>query len=331
VINRREFIWLLGGGALSWTSALRAQQSGQVRRVGMLLGVSATPYTTGVVDKFRAELKALGWIEDSNLKIAFRWSDNDTAKAQIFAKELVAMQPDLLIGHTDSSVAALRQETTTIPIVFITVSDPIGLGFVTSISHPGGNATGFINFEPSFGGKWLEILKETAPDVKRVAVIYNPATAPRAGLTYLPAVQAAAERYQIKVVSAHVRSESDIEAVLSDLGREPGGGLVVVPDNFITGRTPLMVSLLARYRLPAVHPYPYFPAGGGLMCYGVDPLDNFRKLPTYVDRVLRGERPQNLPVQLPTTFRSIINVKTAKALGLTVPPTVLVRADEVIE
>ena len=162
-MRRRKFIGLLGGGALSWASALRAQQSGQVRRVGMLLGVSATPYTTGVVDKFRAELKALGWIEDSNLKIDFRWSDNDTAKAQVFANELAAMQPDLLIGHTDSSVAALRQQTTTIPIVFITVSDPIGLGFVTSISHPGGNATGFVNFEPSFGGKWLEILKETAP------------------------------------------------------------------------------------------------------------------------------------------------------------------------
>jgi putative ABC transport system substrate-binding protein len=295
------------------------------------LGVSATPYTTGVVDKFRAELKALGWIEGSNLQIDFRWSDNDTAKAGIFAKELAAMQPALLIGHTDSSVAALRQETTTVPIVFITVSDPIGLGFVRSISHPGGNATGFINFEPSFGGKWLEILREIAPNLKRVAVIYNPATAPRAGLTYLPAVQAAAQRFQIEVVDALVRSEHDIEEVLRNLGREPDGGLVVVPDNFITGRTPLMISLLARYRLPAVHPYPYFPAGGGLMCYGVDPIDNFRKLPTYVDRILRGERPESLPVQLPTTFRLIINLKTAKALGLDVAPSLLARADEVIE
>jgi putative ABC transport system substrate-binding protein len=319
-MRRREFIGLLGSAALGWANALRAQQSGRVRRVGMLLGVSAIPYTIGVVDKFSDELKALGWIEDSNLRIDFRWSDNDAAKAQNFAKELVAMQPDLLIGHTDSSVAALRQESSTIHIVFITVSDPIGLGFVKSLSRPGGNATGFINFEPSFGGKWLEILKEIAPNIKRVGVIYNPATAPRAGLTYLPAVQTAAQNYQVEVVSANVRSESEIDAVLSDLGREPGGGLVVVLDNFITGRTSLMVSLLARYRLPAVHPYPYFPAGGGLMCYGVDPVDNFRKLPTYVDRVLRGESPQNLPVQLPTTFRLVINVKTAKALGLTVPP-----------
>ena len=295
------------------------------------MGIKEGPYPLSVLAQFRARLRELGWTEGSNLHIDVFWSDSNIDKARELAQALIDLKPDLLVGHTDSSVIALLEKTRSIPIVFVTVSDPIALGFVKSLSHPGGSATGFANFQPSLGGKWLDMLKEIAPQIRRSIMMYNPNTAPRAAEVYSPSLLAAWKTHEVLTEIIQVKEEGGIEATLTSLGREPGGGLIVVPDNFITDRTPLIISLCARFSLPAIHPYPYFPTGGGLLSYGIDPVDTFRKAPDYIDRILGGTKPQDLSVQLPTKFQLIINLKTAKTLGLAVPPTLTAIADRVIE
>ena len=329
-MHRRRFLSTALSAVLSVTPS-SAQNIRQVRRIGVLMGIKEAPYPLSVLAQFRARLRELGWIEESNLHIDVFWSDNSIDKARELAQAVLDLKPDLLVGHTDSSVIALLERTRSIPIVFVTVSDPIGLGFVKSLSHPGGSATGFVNFEPSLGGKWLDILKEIAPQVRRAVMIYNPKTAPRAAEVYSPSLLAAGKIREVVIEIIQIKEEEDIEKTLTSLGREPGSGLIVVPDNFVTDRTPLIISLCARYNLPAIHPYPYFPTAGGLLSYGIDPVDTFRKAPDYIDRILRGARPEELSVQLPTKFQLIINLKTSKAFGLTVPATLMAIADRVIE
>jgi putative ABC transport system substrate-binding protein len=329
-MRRRDSIRILAAAA-AWPFATRALTQEQRRTVAVLMGINESPYPRSVLATFEARLRELGWASDRNLDLTYRWSGNDIEKAKAYARELVAAKPDLIVGHTDSSTAALLAETTQIPIVFVTVSDPIELGFLSSLSAPGRNATGSINFEPSLGGKWFEILSDLAPDVRRVMMMYNPSTAPRAEAVYSPSLKAADSSRHVETVVRRIHEENDIERALAELGREPGGGLVITPDNFVTDRSPLVVSLLSKFSIPAIHPYPYFPRGGGLASYGVDPVDSFRKVAFYIDAIFRGAKPKDLPVQLPTKFQLIINLGTAKRLGLDVPPRMLATADQLID
>jgi len=314
---------------IAWPAT--ADQSGGPRRIGILMGVAADPYALGLLGEFRDRMRDAGWDEGRNLQVDYRWSDGDPAKAQEHAKDLVSLQPDLLIGHTDSAVAALRAETQEIPIVFVTVTDPVGRGFVGSLSRPGGNATGFSDDYPALGGKWLEMLKSVAPHVEWVAVLYDPKTAPRTEALYLPSLQKAAESLKVQTVVSLVQSDDDVRDVINRAGRQRASGLIVVEDSFFTSRTPLIAPFVARHRVPTIHPYSYYPSGGGLVSYGIDPAESFRLAPGYVDRIFNGEKPQDLPVQLPLKFELSINLKVAKELGLAVPATLLSTADKVIE
>jgi putative ABC transport system substrate-binding protein len=280
---------------------------------------------------FREELGKLGWIEGRNIRIDTRWmATGDVPSMQRFAKELIALQPDLIVTQSTPITATVLHETRTIPIVFALVADPIGSGFVANFAQPGGNLTGFVTMVPEMAGKWLELLKEIAPSVARVTLLFNPATA-----TYfeywLNPFKAAAVSFAVEAIAAPVHDRSELESVIADQARAPNGGLVVMPDTFTDTHRVEITSLAARYRLPAVYPYRQFTAVGGLLSYGDDLIDNFRRAPTYVDRILKGEKPSELPVQAPVKFELIINLKTAKALGLDVPPLLQQRADEVIE
>jgi putative tryptophan/tyrosine transport system substrate-binding protein len=331
-MKRREFITLLGGAA-TWPLAAGAQQPGQVRRVGVLMNGDATetPRQTELA-VFVQGLRQLGWTEGQNLRIDVRWAAADVDRMQAFAKELVSLRPDLIVGQTTPVVAALKRETTTIPIVFVGVSDPVGSGFVASLPRPGGNITGFINIESSLSGKWMEMLKDIAPRVTRAALMFNPETAPYFAY-YLQPFEAAARSYAVEPIAAPVRTAADIERVVASLGDQPDTGLVVMPDAFMATQRnyDLIISLAARYRVPTIYPYEKMVAAGGLVSYGTDNVDIFRGAATYVDRVLKGAKPADLPVQLPTKFELAVNLKTAKVLGLDVPATLLGRADEVIE
>jgi putative ABC transport system substrate-binding protein len=330
-VRRREFISLLGGAAATWPFAARAQQPGQVR-MGVLMGHAESDRTgQPFVAAFREGLQKLGWAEGGNIRIDIRWAPPGDAKLrERLAKELVALQPDLILSHSTPTTAALLEQTRTIPIVFATVSDPVGSGFVTSIPRPGGNVTGFTNIDPTTAGKWLELLKEIAPRVARVAFLFNPATAPYAEY-YLNPFRAAAPSFAVEVFAAPFSDKSELESVVTALAREPNGGLVVMTDSFTSVHRVEITALAARYHLPAVYPFRFFTELGGLLSYGVDLPDNFRRAASYVDRVLKGAKPSDLPVQGPVKFELVINLKTAKALGLTVPPALLARADEVIE
>jgi ABC-type uncharacterized transport system substrate-binding protein len=311
----------------------KVQQPGRMRRIGVLTTFSNNDaLAEGWLAAFRKGLDESGWSDGRNVKIDYRWAVGDADRLPVFAKELVGLQPDVIFAVTTPAVAALLRETRTLPIVFAQVSDPVGSGFVTSLARPGGNVTGFtnINIESSIGGKWLELVKEIAPAVRRVAMIYNPTTSPFAAY-YLRPFQAAGPAHGIQASAAAVHSDSDIENALDALAREPGGGLVVLPDTFTGMHRDQIVSLAARYRLPAVYPFRWFPEIGGLLSYGIDSDDMFRRAASYVDRILKAEKPADLPVQAPTKFEMVINLRTAKALGLTIPPTLLALADEVIE
>ncbi len=329
-MRRREFITLLGGAA-TWPLAARAQQGERMRRIGVLMAYAeSVPEAQAWVATFREGLQKLGWTEGRNIRIDIRWATGDRETIQRFAKELVALQPDLIVSPTTPSTAALLQQTRAIPIIFVLVADPIGSGFVASFPRPGGNATGFINFEPTIAGKWLELLKEIAPRVNRAAILFNPATAPYAEYFVNP-FKAAAASFVVAAITAPVRDTSELESVIAAQAREPNSGLMVMPDSFTTSRRVEIISLAARYRLPVIYPYREFAEVGGLLSYGLDRLDNFRRAATYADRILKGEKPSELPVQGPVKFELVINLKTAKALGLTVPTALLLRADEVIE
>jgi putative tryptophan/tyrosine transport system substrate-binding protein len=332
-MQRRKFITILGGAAAAWPLAVHAQQSGPMRRIGVLFGGSESdPQIVEGLAAFRAALAGLGWIEGRTVQVDVRYAAADVDHMRSFAKELIALQPDVLLGHTTGVIAALKRETKTIPIVFVIVSDPVGSGFVESLARPGGNITGFINIEASLSGKWIEILKEIQPRIARAALMFNPATA-----TYIAFYQqpfdAAARVSGIEPIAAPVRNAADIEHVFDQIGNRPDAGLVLPPDVFTTVRInlDLITSLAARTHLPTIYPYRYMVDAGGLISYGIDTVDLYRRAPVYVDRILKGARPADLPVQLPTKFEMAVNLKTAKALGIDIPATLLGGADAVIE
>jgi len=331
-IGRRELLVALGGAAAAWPLAARAQQGERVRRVGMLMGYPENDLEGQAhIEAFREQLQKLGWTEGRNIHINTRWvTSTDMELMRRFAQELVAQRPDVILSHITSTTAVLLQQTRTIPIVFVAVSDPIGSGFIASFPHPGGNVTGFVTIEGSLGGKWLELLKEIAPRVNRVAFLFNPATASYAEY-YLSTFKAAAASLAVETISAPVRDMSEFESVVVAQARAPDAGFIVMPDAFADVQRAEMTSLAARYGVPAVYPRRNFTEVGGLLSYGIDMTDNFRRAATYADRILKGEKPSELPVQAPVKFQLVINLKTAKALGLDVPATLLARADEVIE
>jgi putative ABC transport system substrate-binding protein len=331
-LGRREFITLLGGAAVAWPLTARAQQIDRMRRVGVLMGYAESDREAqAYVAAFREGLQKFGWTEGRSIRIDTRWATtNDAESRQRSAGELVALQPDLILSHGTPATATLLQRTRTIPIIFVNVSDPVGMGFVASFPRPGGNVTGFINMEPTLAGKWLELLKEIAPRVVRVALLFNPATAPYAKY-FLNPLKAAAASFGVEAIAAPVRDTSEFETVIAAQAREPNGGMIVMPDVFTTAHRMEITSLAARFRLPAVYPFRSFTEPGGLLSYGNDTPDNFRRAASYVDRILKGEKPSDLPVQAPIKYELVINLKTAKALGLDVPLPLQLRADEMIE
>jgi ABC-type uncharacterized transport system substrate-binding protein len=329
-MRRRDLITLLGGAA-AWPLAARAQQPAQMRRIGVLMMYAeSNAQGQAFVAAFREALGKLGWREGHNVRIDYRWATSDLESIQRFAKDLVALQPDLILSSSTPTTASLLQQTRTIPIIFANIVDPVGSGFVASLPRPGGNVTGFLNFEFSMGGKWLELLKEIAPRVTRVAAVFNPAAAPYAEI-YLSHFKAAAQSFGVEAVVAPVRNMSELEAVIASQVREPNGGLIPMPDGFMVAHRAEITSLAARYKLPAVYFFRAFPEAGGLLSYGNDIPDNYRRAATYVDRILKGEKPSGLPVQFPVKFELVINLKAAKELGLDVPLHLQQRADEVIE
>jgi putative ABC transport system substrate-binding protein len=330
-MSRRTFIIVLASAA-GWPFVVRAQQPDRVRRIGVLMGFAENdPQAHAMIAAFREGLQKLGWTDGRNTRTDIRWTTPaDAESRQLFAKELVALQPDLILSHTTPTTAALLQQTRTIPIIFATVSDPVGSGFVASFPRPGGNVTGFTLIEPTVAGKWVELLNEIAPRVNRVAFLFNPATATYADY-FLKPFKAAALSFAVEAIAAPVRDRSELESVVAAQAREPNGGLIVMPDSFTDAHRAEITSLAARYHLPAVYAYRFFTKLGGLLSYGVDLTNNFRRAAIYVDRILKGEKPADLPVQQPTRFELVINLKTAKALGLTVPQSLFARADEVID
>ena len=330
-MRRRKFITLLGGAVAAWPLIARAQQAGPVRVIGTLFDLTEnTPVAQSYITAFRDELAKLGWKEGSNLRIESRFSAGHTDELRTLAKQLVDLRPDAILGRGTAETIALARETQTIPIVFAAVSDPLGNGFAASLARPGGNITGFTNIESSMGGKWVELLKEIAPRTERVALLFNPTTAAPIQF-YLPSIQAAAQSLNIKVSHAPVHATDEIESIIAALARDPGSGLMAMPDTFIGANLELIVSLATSYRIPAVSFQPLFAKLGGLVSYGVDFTSLFRQAAGYIDRILKGAKPADLPIQLPTKLTLVINQKTAKALGLTVPLTLQASADEVIE
>jgi len=330
-MRRREFITLIGGAA-AWPLAARAQQSERVRRVGVLMGYAENDVEAQAwVAAFREGLQKLGWVEGRNMQFDTRWAWADVEAMQRFARELIALQPDVILSQLTPTTAALLQHTRTIPIVFAMVADPVGSGFVANLSRPGGQVTGFATMEGSLGGKWLELIKEVAPRITRVAVLFNPPTAATFAEYYLNSVKVSAASLGVEAIAAPVHDASELEPIVAAQAREPNSGLIVIPDAFTSGHRAHVTSLAARYQLPAVYPYRQFAELGGLLSYGFDRLDNWRGAAGYVDRILKGEKPADLPVQAPTKYELVLNLKTAKALGLDVPWILQQRADEVIE
>jgi putative ABC transport system substrate-binding protein len=329
-MRRREFVILLGGSAAAaWPLAAHAQQSNRLRVVGVLLAMAPDdPEAQLRVKAFEAGLRELGWTEGRNLRLEYRWAAGDAALLRKQATELVGLAPDLILATSTPVLAALRQENP-LPIVFVQVTDPIGSGFVPNLARPGGSLTGFTSFEFTIGSKWLEALKHVAPAVTRVALIFNPDTAPFAHMFWQP-VEDAAPSFDVEPMQAPVRDVGEIERTVAAFARQ-NGGLMVLPDVSTTNHRDLIIALAARHRLPAVYPYRYFATSGGLMSYGSDLADVYRRAASYVDRILKGAIPGDLPVQAPAKLEFVINLKTANALGLTVPPLWLGRADEVIE
>ena len=330
-MRRREFVTLIGGAAVAWPLASRAQQSGRLRRIGVLFGVAETDLEGHAWDAaFRKRLAELGWIDGRNVTVETRWNNGSLDRTKLFANELVRTSPDVLVAVTTPATAALQRETHTIPIVFTSVSDPVGSGFVASLRKPGGNITGFINMEASLSGKWIELMREIAPHVSRVAILFNPQTAPQAHY-YLETFRLAVTALSIESIEEPVHNTAEIEAVITMLGSEPGAGIVVMPETSTVVYRKTIISLAERYRIPTIYPLRVFVVDGGLISYGMNYPDMFREAASYVDRILRGEKPNELAVQLPTKFELIINLKTAKAIGLILPQTLVINADEVIE
>jgi putative ABC transport system substrate-binding protein len=330
-VNRRKLITLFGGTAAAWPLAARAQQPDRMRRIGVLMGrAQGDPEGQRQAVAFREGLAALGWLAGRNVTIEHRWHAGETARADAYAKELIELRPDVLVANTTPSLAAMQRQTSIISIVFIGVADPVGQGFVSNLAHPGGNITGFGLEEPSMGAKWVELLNEIRPGVTRPIILFNPETAPFAR-AFLPSVELAAKSAGLTLRIDEVRNDAEIEDALAAAAREQGAGLIVLPDAFLFGRRNRIIKVVGESKTPAVYAYRTCVVDGGLLAYGIDRVDLFRVAASYIDRILKGEKPADLPVQHPTKFELVINVKTAKAFGLEVPPTLLARADEVIE
>jgi putative ABC transport system substrate-binding protein len=328
-MRRRDFIAGLGTASLSGVA--RAQQQERVRRIGVLMAIAERDADSPArVAAFQQSLAKLGWTLGRNLWIDYRWAGGDMERARIAVPELLRLAPDAILADGTPALRAMRQATTSIPIVFTVVSEPVAAGFVASLAHPGGNITGFSNLEPGVGAKWLELLQQISPGVTRAALVFNPDTTP-VSQQQSGWAQAAAEKLGIAAVVLPVRNPVEIEAAVTMAGREPGGGLILPQDPFTVVHRHLIVELAARHRLPAIYAFRYFAAAGGLLSYGIDVVDQFRQAASYVDRILRGTNPADLPVQQPTKFELVINLKTAKTLGLTIPETLLATADEVIQ
>lgn len=334
-MRRREFMTLVGGAAtacpLSWPPAASAQ-SDAVRRISVLMGTAENdPAQRALVAAFTQALKELGWQDGRNIQIDYRWGAGDPEKIQIFARLVVEERPDLIVGHTTPVVAALKTQTSSIPIVFTQVSDPTGSHFVDSLARPGGNVTGFTNLEASMGTKLVELLKEVAPQTSRVALMFNPQTSPNGGSYFFKPVEAAAPLLKVQTIAAPVHNPAEIEVVMAQLSQVADTGLIVMPDIFVLAHRQEIIALAAQFHLPAVYTYRLFAASGGLMSYGTDLVDLFRRAASYVDRILKGEKPSDLPVQMPAKYELVINLKAARTLGLDIPMSVQQRADEVIE
>jgi putative tryptophan/tyrosine transport system substrate-binding protein len=328
-IKRREFIAALGC-AMVFPLAAIAQQPGAIRRVGALMNRTANdPEAPSFVGAFAQGLAELGWTIGRNVRVEYRWGANDAELDRRYAAELVALAPDVILAAGTLSVAALQRVTRTLPIVFVTVTDPVGAGLVDSLAQPGGNTTGFMLFEYSLSGKWLELLKQIAPGVTRVAVFRDPANPP--GATQFAAIQAVAQPLGVEITPVGVRDAGEIERAVTAFARLSNGGLIVTGSASASGYTEAIIKLAARHNLPAVYPNRFSILAGGLICYGPDRIDQYRRAAGYIDRILKGEKPADLPVQVPTKYEMVINLKTAKALGLEIPTSVLARADEVIE
>jgi putative ABC transport system substrate-binding protein len=330
MMRRRDFITLLGGATAAWPLAARAQQRERMRRIGYLSSFDENdPEAKLGYAAFKQALANLGWTDGRNLQMDLRWGAGDVNRIRALAQEVVGLQPDIILATSTPVTVAIQRETRTIPIVFASGSDPVASGLVERLDRPGGNVTGFATLEASLAGKWLELLSEIAPGLKRAAIMFNPDINPVS--IYMPSFEAAARSLKVVSITAPVRSDAEIETAIIALGREPGGGLVSLAGSFMLTHRARVILAAARNNVPAVYNMRDFARDGGLLSYGIDLVDSFRRAATYVDRILRGEKPGDLPVQFPTKFEMVANLKTAKALGLTVPQSLLLSADEVIE
>jgi putative tryptophan/tyrosine transport system substrate-binding protein len=326
--GRRQFITLLSGAVAAWPLAARAQQSERVLRIGVLETSPDDSHATARQAAFRDRLRQLGWVDGRNAQIDVHWTGGSAAETRKYAAELAALAPDVILT-TGASTGPMLQATNIIPIVFVIVPDPVGAGFVAGLSRPGGNATGFMQFEYNLSGKWLELLKEIAPSVTRAAILRDPATS--AGIGQFAVIQSVASSVRIEVSPVSIREPTEIEQAIATFASSPNGGMVLTASALSSVHHNLIISLAARYKLPTVYVEKYYVADGGLISYGPDFIDQYRRAADYVDRILRGEKPADLPVQAPTKYELVINLNTARALGLTVPPSILARADDVIE
>ena len=332
-MRRREFLGTLGGNVICWPLLARAQQQSGMRRIGVLLpGRDSDPEYQARFLAFNEALKEHGWIIGRNVQIDQRWAAGDPDRIKAYAKELVEITPDVIFANGTGPTAALHKLNRPIPIVFAVVSDPLGDGFVDNLAHPGGNITGFSTFDPEIGGKWLQLLREISPGTTRVALLFNPKTAPGGGSFFLrPIVEAAARSFGIEVIAAPAQTRTEIETAIATLGRASNGALLVMPDTFTIANREVIIGMVNKHRLPAIYPFRVFAEAGGLVVYGVDVIDLNRRAASYVHRILKGEKPADLPVQTPTKFELLINLKAAKVIGLEMPGTLLARADEVID
>jgi putative tryptophan/tyrosine transport system substrate-binding protein len=329
LLKRRGFITLLGGAAASWPLAARAQQSGPVRRVVVLVGAAETASSRAWLATFSRRLDELGWQESRNLATQVQWWNDQPEQMQAWAAELIARSPDVAVTYTNLALAVLKPIAGNVPVVFVGVGDPVGGGFVSSLARPGGNITGFASHEPSMGGKWLEVLKETAPQITRALAIMHRETLSHQAMWQ--SIEEAAPRLAIEAIAGDVHNAAEIERVITSFAEKPDGGLVVLPRALTVFNAALIVALAQRYRIPDVHALAEAVAVGGLVSYGIDWNDQFRRAAEYVDRILKGTKPADLPVEQPTKFELVINLRTAKTIGLEIPPPLLTRADKVIE
>lgn len=331
-LGRRDFLTLLAGGTMMGTTSSFAQLSGRTATIGFLMGLADDPEARARAKAFEQALQEEGWVVGRDVKIDYRFTAGDAQRMQTLAKELVDLKPDVIVGHSTPVVAALRKATRTIPIVFVVVADPVGSGFVASIARPAGNVTGFTNLDPTITGKLLSTLQQISPDLRAASLMFNPDTVTGGSFqSYVDAFRTAAASFGIEAIISQVRVQSDIEREVANLGGKAHAGLIVMPDNFNTVHRNLIISLADRWRIPAIYPYRYFVEAGGLISYGVDAKDLFRRAPEYVGKILRGAKAAELPVQAPTKFELAINIKTAKALNLVVPKVLLATADALLE